>query len=110
MITLKKISSLKPRVQVRKCGAAMHLAYMGTVYDKDYTEGLLEILLSSPLVSDEDGEYFRRAFASFLAGSALSGEDVYYRCLKILGEEAKAIFPSTVLTRDRMSFDIPLKD
>ena len=88
----------------------MHLAYMGTVYDKDYTEGLLEILLSSPLVSDEDGEYFRRAFASFLAGSALSGEDIYYRCLKILGEEAKAIFPSTVLTRDRMSFDIPLKD
>ena len=88
MITLKKISSLKPRVQVRKCGAAMHLAYMGTVYDKDYTEGLLEILLSSPLVSDEDGEYFRRAFASFLAGSALSGEDIYYRCLKILGEES----------------------
>ena len=32
------------------------------------------------------------------------------RELKILGEEAKAIFPSTVLTRDRMSFDIPLKD
>ncbi|MDY3849868.1 MAG: hypothetical protein SOZ46_03495, partial [Bullifex sp.] len=68
MITLKKISSLKPRVQVRKCGGAMHLAYMGTVYDKDYTEGLLEILLSSPLVSDEDGEYFRMAFASFLSG------------------------------------------
>lgn len=32
------------------------------------------------------------------------------RELKILGEEAKSIFPSTVLTRDRMSFDIPLKD
>lgn len=32
------------------------------------------------------------------------------RELKTLGEEAKAIFPSTVLTRDRMSFDIPLKD
>ena len=32
------------------------------------------------------------------------------RELKILGEEAKAIFPSTILTRDRMSFDIPLKD
>ncbi len=30
--------------------------------------------------------------------------------LKQLLEEAKAIFPNTVLTRDRMCFDIPLKD
>ncbi|MGN0905936.1 MAG: ribonuclease Z [Bullifex sp.] len=32
------------------------------------------------------------------------------RELKALGEEARSIFPSSVLTRDRMSFDIPLKD
>lgn len=32
------------------------------------------------------------------------------RELKILAAEARAIFPETVLTRDRMSFDIPLKD
>ena len=32
------------------------------------------------------------------------------RELKTLAAEARAIFPETVLTRDRMSFDIPLKD
>lgn len=32
------------------------------------------------------------------------------RELKILAAEARAIFPETVLTRDRMSFEIPLKD
>ena len=30
--------------------------------------------------------------------------------LKVLGDEAKAVFENTILTRDRMSFDIPLKD
>ena len=88
MITLKKISTLKPRVQVRKCGGAMHLAFLGTVYDNEYIQGLLDILLHSELVSDDDKEYFRRAFASFSEGSLLSGEDIYYRCLKILGEES----------------------
>ena len=73
----------------------MHLAYMGTVYDKDYTEGLLEILLSSPLVSDEDGEYFRRAFASFLAGSALSGEDIYQIMMGPRKEEYGRILAGT---------------
>ncbi len=32
------------------------------------------------------------------------------RELRILERDAKEVFPSTVLTRDRMSFDIPLKD
>ena len=32
------------------------------------------------------------------------------RELKALGDEARSILPNTVLTRDRMSFDIPLKD
>ena len=32
------------------------------------------------------------------------------RELKTLATEARAIFPETVLTRDRMSFEIPLKD
>lgn len=32
------------------------------------------------------------------------------RELKTLAAEARAIFPETVLTRDRMSFEIPLKD
>ncbi len=30
--------------------------------------------------------------------------------LEILKKEAQAIFPNTILTKDRMSFDIPLKD
>ena len=30
--------------------------------------------------------------------------------LKILLKDAQEVFPDTVLTRDRMSFDIPLKD
>ena len=32
------------------------------------------------------------------------------RELKILLKDAQEVFPDTVLTRDRMSFDIPLKD
>ncbi len=32
------------------------------------------------------------------------------RELKVLERDAKEVFPDTVLTRDRMSFDIPLKD
>lgn len=88
MITLKKISTLKPRVQVRKCGSLMHLAANGTVLDGEYISGLLGILLSSELPSEEDKAYFRRTFDSFRSGSMLSGEDVYYRCLRILGEES----------------------
>ena len=30
--------------------------------------------------------------------------------LKTLLKEAQSIFPNTILTKDRMSFDIPLKD
>ena len=30
--------------------------------------------------------------------------------LKMLGQEARSLFPNTVLTKDRMSFNIPLKD
>ena len=32
------------------------------------------------------------------------------RELKVLKDEAREIFPNTILTRDRMQFDIPLKD
>ena len=32
------------------------------------------------------------------------------RELKILLNEAKSIFPNTILTKDRMTFEIPLKD
>ena len=32
------------------------------------------------------------------------------RELKMLQKEAAEVFPETVLTRDRMVFDIPLKD
>ena len=32
------------------------------------------------------------------------------RELRVLEKEAREIFPATVLTKDRMTFDIPLKD
>ena len=32
------------------------------------------------------------------------------RELKILLKDAQSVFPNTVLTRDRMTFNVPLKD
>lgn len=89
MITIRKIQTLKPRVRVRKCGALMHLVFLGEAEeaDREYIESLLGILLESDIPSSEDKEYFKAAFSRYLSGEKLAAEDIYYRVLKVLGEE-----------------------
>lgn len=87
MLTIRKIESLKPRTRVRKCGTLMHLASQGEPLNREYAESLLGILLSSDIPSKEDKQYFSSAFRRYLCGESLAGEDIYYRVLKVLGEE-----------------------
>ena len=88
MITIKKIRTLKSRAQIRKCGNLMHLASQGSEFHKEYRHSLLEILLDSDLVSESDKSFFVKAFASFDEGNLTAGDDIYYKVLSILGEEA----------------------
>ena len=85
MITLKKIKTLKPRVQLRKCAAQAFLASKGEKLDEEYILGLKNIVLSLDIVSDK--AYFEKAFSELSAGNLKRGEDIYYKCLAILGEE-----------------------
>ena len=82
MITIKKISSLKPRVQLRKVADVFHEAKSNGL-ETDYLEECLSLLPSTGLVSSEDMErlcYFlnKDTDASFA--------DIYYYLLNILGE------------------------
>ena len=82
MITLKKIRSLKPRVQLRKAADVFHEANIEEMED-EYLESVLEIILSSDLVSEESGEKLRSFFKK---GRGVGYEDIYYNVLAILGD------------------------
>jgi len=87
MITLKKLSTLKGRTQLRKCGSVFHALSTGQAFPSEYVHDIFSFLLSHPLVSYGDKEFLERKFKEYLKGDALSAEDIYYRCLRILGEE-----------------------
>lgn len=88
MITIKKILTLKPRLQVRKCGELCYLIAKGKEeLDSEYVKGLESILLSSCLINEADKIYIQDSFKKLGEGKLLSGEDIYYKCLEILGEE-----------------------
>ena len=55
MITIKKIRTLKPRVQLRKCADVFHEAMTEETED-GYLDEVLSIVFSSDLVSAEDEE------------------------------------------------------
>ncbi len=82
MITLKKIRSLKPRVQLRKAADVFHEANTEEL-DETYLEDVLDIILSSDLVSDENGEKLKLFFSK---GRGVGYEDIYYYVLSILGD------------------------
>lgn len=82
MITLKKIRSLKPRVQLRKAADVFHEANMEETED-GYLESVLDIILSSDLVSEADGDKLRSYFSK---GRGVGYEDIYYNVLAILGD------------------------
>lgn len=85
MITIKKIKTLKPRVQLRKCASQAYLVSKGEQFDKEYILGLMDIILSLDIVTDKP--YFEKAFSQLCEGNLKRGEDIYYKCLAILGEE-----------------------
>ncbi len=88
MITIKKILTLKPRLQVRKCGELCFLIAKGKErVDIEYLEGLEAILQSSAMVNENNKLFFNSCFNKLKSGEKLFGEDIYYRCLDILGEE-----------------------
>ena len=63
MITLKKIRSLKPRVQLRKAADVFHEANIEEA-DEEYLKSVLDIIISSDLVDAAAGEklcsYFQK--------------------------------------------------
>lgn len=88
MITIKKILTLKPRLQIRKCGELCFLIAKGKEKaDDKYLEGLECIIATSELITELDKLYLKDCFTKFRRGDLLSGEDIYYKCLEILGEE-----------------------
>ena len=82
MITLKKIRTLKPRVQLRKAADVFHEANTEEVED-EYLSAVLDIILSSDLVDAENGEKLKRFFQK---GRGIGYEDIYYHVLSILGD------------------------
>lgn len=82
MITLKKIRSLKPRVQLRKAADVFHQANLEDVED-EYLSSVLDIILASDLVGEEEGKRLRQFYEK---GRGTGFEDIYYNVLSILGD------------------------
>lgn len=82
MISIKKILTLKDRVQIRKCGEAFYKIARGIdKYDEFYHPVLLSILLNSDLIGNDDKIYIKAKY------DADEMESIYYKCLEALGEE-----------------------
>lgn len=82
MITLKKIRSLKPRVQLRKAADVFHEANKED-FEDEYLASVLDIILSSALVDSETGDKLKGFFAK---GRGIGYEDIYYNVLAVLGD------------------------
>ena len=82
MITLKKIRSLKPRVQLRKAADVFHQANIEEM-EEDYLSSVFDIILSSDLVDDKEADRLRKFYEK---GRGTGYEDIYYNVLSILGD------------------------
>ncbi len=82
MITVKKIQTLKPRVQLRKIGDIFHQA-ASKKEDRSYLDSVLSYLLSTDLVEEGDKRKIRDFYSRCDSSSYL---DIYYYILNILGE------------------------
>lgn len=83
MITTKKILSLKPRLQTRKCGEIFHLAGKGESFPAGYLAEVGGILLKNPLLPLSDADYIS---ALLERNDSIAFEDIYQRTLRLLGE------------------------
>lgn len=79
MITIKKIATLKPRVQLRKLGGIFHEAEQ-KFFESSYLEDAFAFLLESELLSEVD----RLSITKFYMAKGF--DDIYYYILNILGE------------------------
>ena len=77
MLTIRKIRTLKPRVQLRKCGQYFHLASASILPEEEMK---LYFQLFSSLLPDE-----RRSEASY-SFDRMRYDDLYYLSLDVLGE------------------------
>lgn len=82
MILPKKILTLKPRVQLRKAADIFHEASVRTM-DGRYLSDVLEIVLSSDLVSSRDKDRIRLFFSK---QEPVAFDDIHYLLLDILGD------------------------
>ena len=88
MLTLKKIRTLKPRVQLRKVGSLLYQESLAPRLDDEYLDGLAQVVRQSPVVEDDDKPALMRMIARYVATrDALVAKDVYYLVLRLLGEE-----------------------
>ena len=88
MLTLKKIRTLKPRVQLRKVGSLLYQESLAPCLDDEYLDGLAQVVRQSPVVEDDDKPALMRMIARYVATrDALVAKDVYYLVLRLLGEE-----------------------
>lgn len=82
MITIKKISTLKPRVQVRKVADVFHEA-KSEGYEPEYLEECISLLPATGIPSSLDMEKIKSFFNKNTESSYL---DIYYYLLNLLGE------------------------
>lgn len=82
MITVKKIASLKKRVQLRKIADVFHEAKSENL-DSEYLRECLDLLPQTELLPQSDIEKIESFFAK---GTESSYMDIYYYLLNILGE------------------------
>lgn len=88
MLTLKKIRTLKPRVQLRKVGSLLYQESLAPCLDDEYLDGLARVVCESPVVEDDEKPALMRMIARYKATrDPLVAKDVYYLVLRLLGEE-----------------------
>ena len=82
MIAVRKIRTLQPRVQLRRSADAFHEAAAADP-GREYLDQVMQVILSSDLLSAEDKEKLKRFYEK---GDSLSYEDIYYNVLSALGD------------------------
>lgn len=82
MITVKKILTLKPRVQLRKAADIFHEASV-TAFDEGYLQDVLSVVLSSGLV---DGDTASRISEYYKRHDSVGYDDIHYALLSLLGD------------------------
>ena len=87
MITIKKIKTLKPRVQIRKVAFAAREIFKGEVVDSEYINALREIVKESEEIAEEDKSAIDLLFTKATLDNLIIFEDIYYKLYSALGTD-----------------------